>query len=383
MKLLPQLRRWFDGALQRLRRIAPGTPAASDSRAPRDAHDLAWSRVQPRSVVAGLRTWLTRDRRGDLTPGVAADEPTGEAIDQQRIEINGEFREYGFRCRAGARQYKLFLPPAVSSRPMPLLVMLHGCKQTPDEFAVGTRMNDLARRHGVAVVYPAQSRTHNVSRCWNWFRVSDQVRGGGEPEIIASLTKDLVQRYGLDARRVYVAGLSAGGTMAAILGDAYPDVYAAVGVHSSVPHGVAVGFVSGLALMRHGRAEASEDREFGGGLASLPGVPVIVFHGDADPTVNPRSAIEVYARSASRASADESSRDPNLRESVESGVVPDGRAFTRTRRRGANAVPISELWVVHGSGHAWSGGDARGSFTDPRGPDASAEMLRFLLAHSR
>jgi poly(hydroxyalkanoate) depolymerase family esterase len=262
---------------------------------------------------------------------------------------------------------------------MPLVVMLHGCSQTPDDFAVATRMNAFAESGVFAVAYPAQSRAHNVAKCWNWFRPTDQSRGAGEPEIIASLTRDLVQRYGLDPGRVYVAGLSAGGAMAAILGHAYPDIYAAVGVHSSVPHGVAVGIVSGLALMRHGRADAAgapgDDRE------STPGAPVIVFHGDEDTTVNPRNAAEVYSRSTQFAHADRALRHLRLSESVETGTVPHGRAFTRTRWIGSDEVAMSELWVVHGSGHAWSGGDGRGSFTDPMGPDASAEMLRFFSAH--
>jgi poly(hydroxyalkanoate) depolymerase family esterase len=304
---------------------------------------------------------------------------SGDSTANERVGNTGQFRELGFNCEAGSRRFKIYLPSRPPSAAMPLVVMLHGCSQTPDDFALGTRMNSFAERDGFAVAYPAQSRTHNVTRCWNWFRPEDQSRGAGEPEIIASLTRDLVRRYGLDAERVYVAGLSAGGAMAAILGDVYHDIYAAVGVHSSVPHGIAVGMASGLALMRHGRAEAAEVP--GGARDAGPGAPVIVFHGDADTTVNPRNAAEVYARSTQFSHANRASRYLGLSESLESGKIRDGHGFTRTRWIGSDGVAMSELWVVHESGHAWSGGDARGSFTDPKGPDASAEMLRFFLRH--
>jgi poly(hydroxyalkanoate) depolymerase family esterase len=335
-------------------------------------------RIRLNSFIAGLRTGLTHGPRTEsaadssLGPHAVTDETIGPAEDGNR----GVFREFRFTCHAGTRHYKLFRPPLPSSTIMPVLVMLHGCKQTPDDFALGTRMNDFARRDGFAVVYPAQSRLHNVARCWNWFRPSDQSRGQGEPEIIALLTLDLVKRYAFDPARVYVAGLSAGGAMAAILGGAYPNVYAAVGVHSGVPHGVAVDLASALALMQHGRVRVPRDRR-----VSTGGTPVIVFHGDADTTVSPRNATEVYARSTGDLGAPGLSDPTDFHESVESGLVPGGHTFTRTRWFGADGVPTSELWVIHESGHAWSGGNPRGSYTDPKGPDASAEMLRFFAAH--
>jgi len=330
------------------------------------------------SLIARLRTCLAqgprRESAANSEVGMAA--VAGESIGPAEAENRELFREFRFTCHAGTRYYKLFRPPLPSSTVMPLLVMLHGCKQTPDDFALGTRMNDFARRDGFAVVYPAQSRLHNVARCWNWFRPSDQSRGQGEPEIIALLTLDLVKRFAFAPARVYVAGLSAGGAMAAILGDAYPDVYAAVGVHSGVPHGVAVDLASALALMQHGRLRAPRDRR-----VSTRGAPVIVFHGDADTTVSPRNATQVYAPSTGDPGAPGLSHGTDVHESVESGAVPGGHTFTRTGLFGGDGMPTSELWVVHESGHAWSGGDPRGSYTDPNGPDASAEMLRFFAAH--
>ena len=267
---------------------------------------------------------------------------------------------------------------------MPVVVMLHGCKQTPDDFAMGTRMNEHARRNGVAVVYPAQSRLHNPSGCWNWFQPSDQQRDHGEPAIIAELTRELLRTQPFDAERVYIAGLSAGGAMATILSAAYPELYAAVGVHSGVPQGIAVGLASALAAMRDGRAQPVEARAKN---ESTPvharGQPVIVFHGDADTTVNPRNAAEVYLRSVPGPGSGGASNSAAIRETVETLVVPDGRRYTRTAWVQADGLVIAELWVVHGAGHAWSGGDPRGSYTDPKGPDASAEMLRFFLSHAR
>jgi poly(hydroxyalkanoate) depolymerase family esterase len=336
-------------------------------------------RIRLSSFIGRLRTRLAHGRRTESATNLGVESPavTGESIGLREDENREVFREFRFTCHAGTRHYKLFRPPLPSSTIMPLLVMLHGCKQTPDDFALGTRMNDFARRDGFAVVYPAQSRLHNIARCWNWFRPSDQSRGQGEPEIIALLTLDLLKRYAFDPARVYVAGLSAGGAMAAILGDAYPDVFAAVGVHSGVPHGVAVDLASALALMQHGRVRLPRDRR-----VSTRGTPVIVFHGDADTTVSPRNATQVYARSTGDPGAPGLSDGTDVHESVESGLVPGGHTFTRTRWFGADSVPTSELWVVHESGHAWSGGDPRASYTDPNGPDASAEMLRFFAAHT-
>jgi len=335
-------------------------------------------RIRLSSFIGGLRARLVHGPRAEsVSPsGVEPHAVTGESIGPAEDGSRGVFREFRFTCHGGTRHYKLFRPALPPSTIMPLLVMLHGCKQTPDDFALGTRMNDFARRDGFAVVYPAQSRLHNIARCWNWFRPSDQSRGQGEPEIIALMTQDLVKRYAFDPARVYVAGLSAGGAMAAILGDAYPDVYAAVGVHSGMPHGVAVDLASALALMQHGRVRMPRDAR-----VSAKGTPVIVFHGDADTTVSPRNATQVYARSRGNPGAPALSDHTDVHESVESGLVPGGHTFTRTRWFGADSVPTSELWVVHKSGHAWSGGNPRGSYTDPNGPDASAEMLRFFAAH--
>lgn len=281
------------------------------------------------------------------------------------------------------RAYKLFVPPqAGQGTPLPLVVMLHGCKQDPDDFAAGTGMNQLAGEQGVFVLYPAQGHEANPSGCWNWFKHNHQERGRGEPALIASMARAVMRGHSVDPRRVYVAGLSAGGAMAAIVGAAYPDLFAAVGVHSGLAPGVARNLPEALAAMNgpaHGagpalagmvRSGPARDQVNGPGLPQ----PVIVFHGDMDKTVHPRNGEQVVAAALGARSAAGAAE-------VETGVSAQGRRYTRSVHRGGPAGAAVEHWLVHGAGHAWAGGQAAGSYTDTRGPDASSEMLRFFLAH--
>jgi poly(hydroxyalkanoate) depolymerase family esterase len=262
------------------------------------------------------------------------------------------------------REYKLYVPPQAGERPLPLLLMLHGCTQDPDDFAAGTRMNEAARAQGCFVLYPAQSQQANPQRCWNWFKHSHQQRGRGEPALLAAMTRDMIARHDIDPARVYVAGLSAGGAMAAILGETYPDVYAAVGVHSGLAPGAARDLPSALAAMRSGASAATP----------RPGPPTIVFHGDADSTVHPANGEHVVQGRVIQ---------PDAQAEVDRQRAPGGRGYTRRVHRSAQGAVLAEHWVVHGSGHAWSGGSRDGSYTDPGGPDASAQMLRFFLQHAR
>ena len=238
--------------------------------------------------------------------------------------------------------------------------MLHGCTQDPEDFANGTGMNALAEEMAFLVLYPAQSKQANPSRCWNWFNEIDQRRGQGEPSIIAGMTNAVMARHAVDARQVYVAGLSAGGAMATIMGTLYPELYAAVGVHSGLPFASASDLPSALAAMK---GEFRRSR--------VPGrpVPIIVFHGDQDTTVHPSNGEELVAQVA---------RGLPRRPAVEPGRVKDGHAYTRTVHHREDGAVHAEHWLIHGAGHAWSGGRARGSYTDGRGPDASREMLRFF-----
>jgi poly(hydroxyalkanoate) depolymerase family esterase len=279
-------------------------------------------------------------------------------------DLPGRFIDGSYKDDMGARDYKLYVPSTYDGTPAPLLMMLHGCSQHPDDFAVGTGMNGLAEEWGCLVVYPAQSQQANASRCWNWFNAVDQQRGQGEPGILAGLTQDIMARYAVDPGQVYVAGLSAGGAMAAILGTLYPELYAAVGVHSGLPFAAAHDLPSAMAAMkgdfrRHNPADPAAGRA----------LPIIVFHGDRDTTVHPANGDELIRHRH---------RYPQEATAVEPGLVPNGHAYTRTLHRRPDGSIHAEHWVVHGSGHAWSGGDARGTYTDGKGPNASREMMRFF-----
>ncbi|MCE9684385.1 extracellular catalytic domain type 1 short-chain-length polyhydroxyalkanoate depolymerase [Halomonas alkalisoli] len=296
----------------------------------------------------------------------------------------GTFAAGCFTNQAGSRDYKLYLPSGYHGQALPLVVMLHGCTQNPDDFAAGTNMNRLAEEQRFCVLYPAQPMTANSNKCWNWFKAEDQQREGGEPAILADMTRQVIDTYGLDASRVYVAGLSAGGAMATTLAMTYPDLYAAVGVHSGLPHGVAQSLPDALGAMQGGTgpmANTSSTRV----SASVSRVPAIVFHGDRDTTVHPCNADRVAAQyAASRAAGESASgREGSAGKTVERGRVPHGYAYTQTSHQDADGRSCLEQWVIHGAGHAWSGGDARGTYTDPKGPDAAKEMLRFFLSHAK
>jgi poly(hydroxyalkanoate) depolymerase family esterase len=274
--------------------------------------------------------------------------------------LPGKFVDGTYTNGAGTRTYKLYIPSNYSGAKVPLVVMLHGCTQDPDDFANGTQMNLLAEEMGCLVVYPAQSQQANASRCWNWFSAVDQTRGQGEPSIIAGITDTIVHAYAVDASQVYVAGLSAGGAMATIMGTLYPELYAAVGVHSGLPFASAKDLPSALAAMKG---------KFGPGTPGAKSVPIIVFHGDKDTTVHPACGEEIIKQGTHKASQ---------AIVVEPGRVPDGHAYTRTVHQRADGTPQAEQWLIHGAGHAWSGGSAHGSYTDGKGPDASREMMRFF-----
>ena len=271
-----------------------------------------------------------------------------------------------FKNECGGRDFKLFEPAREDDGPLPLVVMLHGCTQDPDDFARGTRMNALAREQGFVVLYPSQSQRANAQRCWNWFKHNHQARGKGEPAILAGMVRDVIATHGIDPARVYVAGLSAGGAMAAILGDAYPDLFAAVGVHSGLPTGSATDVPSAFAAMSGGAQPVRRSPKAG----QTP--PTIVFHGDADTTVHVVNGERVLQAAGLFASPD-----------VRRGSTAMGVAWSCRRFVDAHGAERAEEWTIHGAGHAWSGGDLAGSYTDPRGPDASAEMLRFFLQHPK
>jgi poly(hydroxyalkanoate) depolymerase family esterase len=286
------------------------------------------------------------------------------------IPEGAQFLSRSFTCAAGSRNYKLYIPRSPQTNRRTMLVMLHGGTQNADDFAAGTRMNALAEEHGFIVAYPIQSKAANASLCWNWFTPENQQRGGGEPAIIAGITSEIIAEYAVDPTRVFVAGLSAGGAMAAVMGATYPDLYAAVGVHSGLPYRSAADLPSAFAAMR-GDATLRGRRSIKSRGTGDPRVRTIVFHGDADNIVHPSNGTNMVEAERSG-------------ESVEHAETRHGiRAHTRTVTRDETGAVVIEQWLVHGSGHAWSGGSPDGTYTDPHGPDASREMLRFFLEEPR
>ncbi len=315
---------------------------------------LSAAAVVPRPFDAFLR-WPTDEKRRP---------PVAQAASRAQHDEVGTVS--GVHAFGGlTRHYKLFVPASAEGSP-PLIVMLHGCTQNADDFAAGTRMNRAAEAAGFLVLYPEQSRDANPSCCWNWFGPQEQT-GGGEAAFLRDLTRTVVDARGADPHRVYVAGLSAGGAMAALVAAGDPSLFAAVAVHSGLPVGAARNVPDALMAMRNGARKAAHDR-------TRPGVPMIVFHGDQDHTVHPDNAerlIESVVGDAVHSERQSSS--------------PDGAAsgFTRTEYVGADGAVLAESWMLHGAGHAWAGGDASGSHTDPAGIDATGEMLRFFESHPR
>src|SRR5712671_4603857 len=344
------------GRLAEAMALLRGRPAPPDSSA-------APKRVDPQGPALGpqgLRRFLEGLGKLGASPQGLAHPPTPPIS----LPNGARFDARVYANHAGSRTYKLYIPSRYSGAPLPLIVMLHGCKQSPDDFAAGTQMNILAEEKLFLVAYPAQSGAANPSHCWNWFNTADQDRDGGEASLIAGITRQIMHDVAVDSARVYVAGLSAGGAAAAIMGTTYPDLYAAIGVHSGLACGAAKDMPSAFAAMRTGAAARSLHHD---GARSV--IPTIVFHGDRDTTVNLVNGDQVITQAKAAA---------YLRADVIQGEA-SGLHYTRTVHVDEGGQPVLEQWVLHGGGHAWSGGSTVGSYTDPRGPDASREMMRFFF----
>ena len=319
--------------------------------------------TQLRQVHPG---WITR-RRAAPSRGTQGLRQTHRPAVPAVKRPAGRFDAFSYSNAAGTRAYRLYVPAGHVGLPMPLVVMLHGGTQDAVTFAAATGMNDLAERQGLLVAYPEQPPSANAGRYWNWFAPGHQRRGAGEPSLLAGITRQVTDRYGADATRVYVAGFSAGGAMAAVMAAVYPDLYAAAGVHSGLPYAAAGDVASAFAAMKQGPP----------GSARHPAspLPLIVFHGDQDAVVAPANAAGLIDHVLAAGSAD------RRQDVVTTGQVPGGYAYTRTCYQDLAGTALAERWTIHHGGHAWSGGVPHGSYTDPRGPDASAEFIRFFGEH--
>ncbi|MBB3105217.1 alpha/beta hydrolase family esterase [Azomonas macrocytogenes] len=364
--------------------IAPDSTAQDIDREAADIQDKPETVTEPLSASsrfgAALREKLFKFRGPAPAFDRIVPQQAPEAIPEGAQFITGSYTN-----PAGSRSYKLYIPRGYEEgQPLPLVVMLHGCTQSPDDFAAGTRMNEFAEKEPCLVLYPAQSKAANCSKCWNWFNPSDQCVDQGEPSLIAGMTRDIAARYKVDPQRIYVAGLSAGGAMSATMAMTYPDLYAAAGIHSGLPHAAAHDLPSAFAAMQQGaKCAGRQTKSARNSRAPARPVPIIVFHGDQDTTVHPGNGDQVIAQFSPAAShpAAQSETGANPGMKVERGQVPNGHAYTRTVYRHPSGLPHVEQWTIHGADHAWSGGSTRGSYTDPRGPDATKEMMRFFLAH--
>lgn len=276
------------------------------------------------------------------------------------------FKADRFTCAAGGRDYLTYVPASAGNGATGLVVMLHGCTQTHADFAAGTGMNALAEQHGLVAVYPQQSRGDNAQSCWNWFSPADQQRARGEPAILAGITTHVAKAHGIPASGTFVAGLSAGAAMAVILGQTYPDLFAAVGTHAGLAYGSARDLPSAFAAMAGNVTDPQRP---------VQPTPTIIFQGSADNTVSPANA--------DRIASDVLKAGPELTLFDTATGQQNGRNFVcETTTTGDGAV-LLEYWKIDGLGHAWSGGNPAGSYTDPAGPDASAEMVRFFMGLGR
>jgi poly(hydroxyalkanoate) depolymerase family esterase len=279
--------------------------------------------------------------------------------------------------------YKVYVPSTYNDQSnVPLMVMLHGCGQNANDFANGTQMNALAENKGFIVLYPEMNYAANLNGCWNWFYTYNQVRGDGEPAIIKGMVDKVKSQYKIDNNKVYVAGMSAGAFIATIMGVTYPDVFHAVGIHSGGDYSYAYDAFTGSWVMLYGTINpiADGDAAFHQMGTNARAVPIIVFHGNLDTVVNPinaSQAIQQWARTNTNAGV---SMDTTA-DTITNGQVTNGDSYTIYDYKDNNGNNWMRKVLVNSMSHAWSGGNSTGSYTDPRGPNASQMMWDFFTSH--
>lgn len=304
---------------------------------------------------------------------------------------SGSWQQFTYNGSAGSRPYFVYTPANYQvGTAVPLIVMLHGCTQTPADFATGTQMDALADQKQFIVIYPQQTSTYNSEECWNWFQTADQSRGSGEPAIIAGVVQTVEQntsQWTIDTSHVYVAGMSAGAAMAVVMGATYPDIFAAIGVHSGLEYQAGTDQTSGTQALSQGGPNPTQQGQAAynamGSYARV--VPTIDFQGTSDYTVYPINGdqvIQQWMQTDHLASNNTYNASFNSPSSTTNGQVPNGgRSYTTETWNDNSGNEVEEYWKVNGMGHAWSGGSSSGSFTDPQGPSATQAMYNFFIAH--
>jgi poly(hydroxyalkanoate) depolymerase family esterase len=300
------------------------------------------------------------------------------------------WQQYSYQDASNKHPYFVYTPTTYHiGTAVPLLVMLHGCTQTAEDFAAGTRMNRLAEQHGFIVAYPQQMRKSNRALCWNWFKSAHQFRNRGEPARIAHIVQTISQKtsqWTIDSQQIYVVGASAGAAMAVILGATYPDIFAAIGVHSGIEYQAVTNIIDTLKVIRHGGPEPilQGQKAFEAMGSYKRVVPTIVFQGTHDRIVPPISSdrvVQQWMQTNHLVSPDLYLADFKKPTTTSTGQVPGGYAYTVYTWEDSRGNEVQAYWKIHGLGHAWSGGSPTGSHTDPRGPNASEAMYQFFMNH--
>src|ERR1700729_1948730 len=351
------------GATALIRKALSGETAteggAGDAKAPSPRPSAKVIPLPPRRPLG--ETLRALRVRPIMPPGLPDAPETGPAPD-----FGERFLKRTYSGPAGSLNHRLYVPADHEGQELALVIMLHGCAQDPEDFARGTRMNELAEEFDLIIAYPHQPRLANPNGCWNWFDRRHQNRGSGEPAKLAGLAQALAKEFDVRRERVFAAGLSAGGAMAEVLAATYPDVFDAVGIHSGLPYKSAGDVPSAFAAMKGTAAFDPAPL-----AASGRHVRKIIFHGLADSTVNPVNGEHIF---------DEVEREETSLARSDLDWPIEGGRVSRTAVKDADGRPVAEQWLVEGGGHAWFGGDPRGSFTQTVGLDASRVMVRFFLA---